>query len=169
MTQTNILERKKQKLESQKHRLKQIESHVKSEERKARTRRLIELGGLVTKADLDQMESNVLLGAFLEIKERLSDVPDTHMTNIKEAWAKKGGVAFNKEQSTKVPVIISFTDKPTSEMRDTLKDLGLKWNPIRKEWEGYVQQQKLQTQSFKNDKNMQIRILDRDEKAGHST
>ncbi|KAB2834637.1 MAG: conjugal transfer protein TraD, partial [Caedimonadaceae bacterium] len=57
MTKSNLLERKKQTLELKKNRLKQLESHVKTMERKTRTRRLIECGGLVAKAGLDDLES----------------------------------------------------------------------------------------------------------------
>lgn len=132
MTKSNLLERKKQALELKKNRLKQLESHVKLMERKSRTRRLIELGGLIAKAGLDDLESNALLGALLEIKERTEDV------KVVKAWAHKGGAAFAKENNDKSPVIVKFESKPDEEIRYKIRELGLKWNAIRQEWQGYV-------------------------------
>ncbi|MGN6670230.1 MAG: conjugal transfer protein TraD [Candidatus Nucleicultricaceae bacterium] len=75
MTKSNLLERKKQSIEAKKNKLKQLESHVKTMERKTRTRRLIELGGLVAKAGLEDLESNTLLGGLLNLKQLVAD-PD---------------------------------------------------------------------------------------------
>jgi len=151
MTQSNILERKKLSLEIKKCKIKQLEASVKTAERKARTRQLIELGGLVSKAGLDSFDTNTLLGALLEVSEKSSD------KKILNAWTHKGGIAFNQEKSQKVAVTISFTEKPTSEIRVALKDLGLKWNPLRKEWEGYAEKEKFE--SLKNQENMKIQFL----------
>lgn len=132
MTKSNLLERKKQVLELKKNRLKQLESHVKLMERKSRTRRLIELGGLVAKAGLDELDSNALLGALLENKERADDIKTV------KAWAHKGGAAFSKDNSDKSPVIVKFESKPNEEVRTKIRELGLKWNALRGEWQGYV-------------------------------
>ena len=61
------------------------------QERKRRTRKLIELGGLVSKAHLDTWNSNTLLGAFLYLKE--SDPTQ------RDAWTHKGGAAFAAEKA----------------------------------------------------------------------
>lgn len=132
MTKSNLLERKKQALELKKNRLKQLESHVKLMERKSRTRKLIELGGLVAKAGLDDLESNVLYGALLEIKEKTDDM------KVVKAWAHKGGAAFARENSDKSPVIVKFETKPDEEIRMKIRELGLKWNALRGEWQGHV-------------------------------
>jgi len=50
MTQTNLIEKRK-KLEQRKNRLKQLEASLNVQDRKNRTRRLIELGGLFLKLD----------------------------------------------------------------------------------------------------------------------
>lgn len=93
MTQSNILERKKLSLEIKKCKIKQLEASVKTAERKARTRHLIELGGLVSKAGLGSCEVNTLLGALLDIKEKLAD------EKLKDVWTHKGGVLFKQEES----------------------------------------------------------------------
>lgn len=62
--------------------------------RKARTRKLIALGGLVAKAKLDDWNANALLGAFLLLKDREADQLQI------EAWIYKGDKAFSKEDSS---------------------------------------------------------------------
>lgn len=70
MTQTSLIEKRK-KLEQRKNRLKQIEATLNVQERKKRTRKLIELGGLVSKAQLDEWNSNALLGGLLFKRKRI--------------------------------------------------------------------------------------------------
>ena len=69
MTTTNLLE-KRRKLEQRKNRLKQLDASLTMQERKQRTRRLIELGGLVSKAKLEDWNANALLGGLLFLKEK---------------------------------------------------------------------------------------------------
>lgn len=52
---------------------------------------LIKLGGLVSKAQLENWNVNALLGGFLSLKEREND------SNQMNAWIHKGGVAFSGE------------------------------------------------------------------------
>lgn len=137
MTKINILERRKKSLEQKKNRLKEIEASLNAQERKKRTRRLIELGGLITKANLEDWDSNVLLGAFLSLKEKETDKKQL------EHWAHKGGAAFSSEKVKKSPVIVKFDSMPPDEVRSSLKGFGLKWNALRKEWEGYAQVEQL--------------------------
>ncbi|MGN6670025.1 MAG: conjugal transfer protein TraD [Candidatus Nucleicultricaceae bacterium] len=102
-------------------------------ERKTRTCRLIELGGLVAKAGLEDLESNALLGGLLHLKQ-LAINP-----KMKEEFAHQGGQAFAKEIQNKSPVIVKFDEKPDEETRTKMRELGLKWNAIRGEWKGYVE------------------------------
>lgn len=92
MTQTNLIEKRK-KLEQRKNRLKQMEATLSIQERKTRTRRLIALGGLVSKANLEDWNANALLGALLFVKERENDSAQVN------EWIHKGGVAFSGEKS----------------------------------------------------------------------
>lgn len=48
------------------------------------------------------------------------------------------GAAFSSEKIQKVPVIVKFETRPTDEVRISLKSLGLKWNALRQEREGYT-------------------------------
>lgn len=106
-------------------------------ERKTRTRRLIELGGLVAKAGLENLESNALLGGLLHLKQLVAD------QKAKEEFSHQGGKSFAKENSGKSPVIVKFDEKPNEETRVKIRELGLKWNALRGEWQGYAEWQKL--------------------------
>ena len=92
MTKTNLIEKRK-KLDQRKNRIKQLEASLNVQERKYRTRRLIELGGLVSKAQLENWNANALLGGLLFLKEKEVD------TGQMNEWIHKGGVAFSGENS----------------------------------------------------------------------
>ena len=93
MTKTNIIEKRK-KLDQRKNRIKQLEASLSVQERKYRTRRLIELGGLVSKAQLENWNANALLGGLLFLKEKEVD------TGQMNEWSHKGGVAFSEAKTT---------------------------------------------------------------------
>ena len=63
MPRTTLAERLT-RLEQQKNRISQVETKLRLDERKARTRRLIEAGGLVDKAGLLDLDANALYGAL---------------------------------------------------------------------------------------------------------
>ena len=137
MITTNLIERRRKRIEQQKNRLKQLETSLNAQERKKRTRKLIEVGGLAAKASIEDWSTNTLLGAFLTLKAQ-----EQNKQQI-DAWTYKGGAAFAKEKVQKVPVIVKFETQPPEEIKISLKSLGLKWNALRKEWEGYAQIEKL--------------------------
>ncbi len=61
----NVIKRRL-KLEQKKTQIITEEARLKIQERKARTRRLIEIGGLVVKAKLDDLPTNSLLVSLLK-------------------------------------------------------------------------------------------------------
>lgn len=66
-------------------------------ERRERTRRLIELGGLVAKAGLvDQLQDDraALLGALLDLADRLEG-PEAEATKL--LWRRRGQRAFARD------------------------------------------------------------------------
>jgi hypothetical protein len=73
------------------------------QERRARTRQLIELGGLVQKAGLVELVDDdraTLLGALLEIAGWLQE--DEHQeeaTNLKVRWRRRGLHAFDADKA----------------------------------------------------------------------
>ena len=123
----------KVRLEQKKNRLIAEETRLKLKERKMRTRHLIEVGGLVTKAGLDHLPTNTLYGALLSIGESL----ETNVA-IKEQWTKIGKTKLEEEQTNKNAVILKFEQEPSNEIRKVIRNHGLKWNKLRQEWYGYV-------------------------------
>lgn len=90
MTKINLLEKRKKMIEQRMNKLKEMEASLNTQLRKKRTRLLIELGGLVSKAQLEDWNANTLLGGLLFLKERESDA------QLLDEWAYKGGRAFNE-------------------------------------------------------------------------
>lgn len=140
------LERQQQKLQQQQARLLSKSQKLKTLERKQRTRRLIELGGLVVKAQLEDLNNNTLLGALLSLKKQMSSD-----TNILNDWTDLGAKAFeeNKQKNAgsmeKIALILTFEAEPPRELKSQLRDLNFKWNPFRKEWYGYGVSSELET------------------------
>ena len=128
----NVVEQKA-RLEQKKNRLIAEETRLKLKERKMRTRHLIEVGGLVTKAGLDYLPTNTLYGALLSIALSL----ETNQA-IKEQWTEIGKTKLDQEQTNKHAVILKFEQEPSSEIRAVIRNHGLKWNKLRTEWYGYV-------------------------------
>ena len=59
--------------EQQKARLAEAEAKLKLDERKQRTRRLVEAGALVEKVGLLELDSNALYGALLSLRDGADD------------------------------------------------------------------------------------------------
>ncbi|WP_323811228.1 conjugal transfer protein TraD [Rickettsia conorii] len=89
----NVIKRRL-KLEQKKAKIITEEARLKIQERKTRTRHLIEMGGLVVKAKLDYLPNNSLLGAFISLKNELVKHPD-----ILDQWTKIGKNAFDHSLS----------------------------------------------------------------------
>jgi Conjugal transfer protein TraD len=118
----------------QKARLAEREMLLKEAERKARTRRLIQAGGLVEKAGLLELEPNALYGAVLSLRDRADNAEQ-----IRE-WAALGGRAFAREaraeDEAKEPVAVSFPAPVARGVASALRAAGLRFNRLREEWEG---------------------------------
>jgi len=129
---TADIEKEKEVLKLKKSRLEAKERLLKLKERKKRTRLLIEIGGLAVKSGIAHLNTNTLMGAFLEIQEKSSDE-----TTVKK-WTQKGAEAFEKDkQENGVPLIVTFEEEPERAIKSKIRGLGLKWNRFRKEWQGY--------------------------------
>jgi hypothetical protein len=113
-------------------------------ERKARTRHLIELGGLVVKTKLDSLPVNTLYGALLSLSQSLEAD-----SNINEIWTNIGKTKFDEEQQLNTPVIIKFEQEPAKEILDAIRAHGLRFNRFRSEWYGNV----INLEQLKNDES----------------
>jgi len=133
MRNYNVKEQQK-KLEQKKNRLAAEETRLKLKERKARTRHLIEHGGLIAKAGLDYLPANALYGALLSLKESFNADNEIIAT-----WVSKGDAAFTQEQQQTIPVILTFKAQPDKELRNQIRTLGMRWNKFRSEWYGSVE------------------------------
>jgi hypothetical protein len=74
------------------------------QERRARTRQLIELGGLVQKAELVELledDRATLLGALLEFATQLQQegYEGKEATSLKARWKRKGMRAFKADKA----------------------------------------------------------------------
>lgn len=134
----NVKEQKL-KLEQKKNRLIAEETRLKLKERKMRTRHLIEVGGLVTKARLDYLPTNTLYGALLSIAASLEN-----NSGIMSEWTKIGKSKLDEEQTNKHAVILKFDQEPSGEIRKSIREHGLKWNKLRLEWYGYCDTKSLE-------------------------
>ena len=81
--------------EQQKAKLAEQEAKLKVAERKARTRRMIEAGGLVEKTGLLDLDANALYGALLSLREAAGSKKQV------EQWAALGGRAFSREANAR--------------------------------------------------------------------
>ena len=77
------------------------------QERRARTRQLIELGGLVQKAGLVELTGDdraTLLGALLELADRLQQQEDERQeetpASLKARWQRRGMRAFEVDEAS---------------------------------------------------------------------
>lgn len=130
MTQTNLIERRKKAFEQRRNRLKQIENSLNTQLRKQRTRRLIELGGLVVKAQLEEWPSNLLLGGLLFLKKEAD-------TDVQADWAYQGRLRFAVDTRHKTQAHVTFPSFPEGELLRDLEILGFTWNAAEHFWDGY--------------------------------
>jgi hypothetical protein len=120
--------------EQNKTRLAEQEARLKDAERKVRTRRLIQAGGLVDKAGLLDMESNALYGALLSLRDGLGDSAQV------ARWAALGGRAFARdarlEDEGKEAIILAFPAPLARDATAALRAAGFRFNKLMQHWEG---------------------------------
>jgi hypothetical protein len=120
--------------EQQKARLAEQEAKLRDAGRKARTRQLIEAGGLVEKVGLLDLDSAALYGALLSLRDSASD-PKTI-----EQWTALGGRSFAREarlrDEGKEPVVLTFPAALPKEATAPLRAAGFRFNKVLQHWEG---------------------------------
>ena len=135
----NDLDKKKEALKLKKSRIEHQERLLKLKERKNRTRLLIEVGGVASKAGIDHLNTNTLLGAFLEIKEKEND------EGVIKQWTKKGAEALDMDkQQNGEPLVVTFAKEPEKSVKVKLRGMGLRWNRFRREWQGFAKKATLE-------------------------
>jgi hypothetical protein len=120
--------------EQHKARLAEQEAKLKDAERKVRTRRLIQAGGLVDKAGLLNLDSNALYGALLSLRDGLGDSEQV------ARWAALGGRAFAREarleDEGKEAIILAFPAALARDATTALRAAGFRFNKLLQHWEG---------------------------------
>lgn len=120
--------------EQQKARLAEQEAKLKADERKARTRQLIQAGGLVDKAGLLELEPNALYGALLSLRERAGDAEQVRQ------WTALGGRAFAREarlvEEGKEAIVLAFPAALGRDATTALRGAGFRFNKLLQHWEG---------------------------------
>ena len=123
--------------EQQKAKLAEQEAKLKDAERKARTRRLIEAGGLMEKVGLLGLEPNALYGALLSLRDGVDDAKKV------EQWTALGGRTFLREQRArdegKEPVVLSFPNALPKDSTVPLRAAGFRFNKVFQHWEGLAE------------------------------
>jgi hypothetical protein len=120
--------------EQQKARLAEQEAKLKADERKARTRQLIQAGGLVDKAGLLALDPNALYGALLSLRERAGDAEQVRQ------WTALGGRAFAREarlaEEGKEAIVLAFPAALGRDATTALRGAGFRFNKLLQHWEG---------------------------------
>ena len=120
--------------EQQKARLAEQEAKLKADERKARTRHLIQAGGLVDKAGLLELEPNAIYGALLSLRE-LAVEPE----QVRQ-WTAIGGRAFAREarlaEEGKEAIVLAFPAAPGRDATTALRGASFRFNKLLQHWEG---------------------------------
>lgn len=120
--------------EQQKARLAEQEAKLKTAERKARTRRLIEVGSLVDKAGLLDLDSSTLYGALLSLRDGAGDKAQLGK------WEALGGRTFAREarlrDEGKEAVVLTFPAPLGKDETAALRAAGFRFSKVLQHWEG---------------------------------
>lgn len=114
--------------EQQKARLAEQEAKLKTAERKARTRRLIEAGGLVKKTGLLDLDANALYGALLSLRDGSSNAKQV------EQWSALGGRTFALEARARdegrEPIVLTSPAAFDKDATARLRAAGFRFNKV---------------------------------------
>ena len=136
---TTQLEEEKKKIEQQKKRVQLKEKLLKQKESQQKSRRISEIIEVAFKTQIHQLDDMVLLGAFLEIADKIHD------EGTLNAWRKAGELHKHEQiEKADIHLAISFNTDPGKELRDQLKQLKFRWNSFRHEFHGYGIQEELE-------------------------
>ena len=120
--------------EQSKARLAEAEAKLKLDERKQRTRRLVEAGALVEKCGLLELDSNALYGALLSLCDGADD--KAHV----EKWTALGGRTFAREARArdegKEAVLLTFAAPLPKDATTALRAAGFRYSKVMQHWEG---------------------------------
>jgi len=115
-------------------RLADAEAKLRLDERKHRTRRLVDAGALAEKAGLLGLDSSALYGALLFLRDRAVDPKQV------QQWTAVGNHALASETKlrdrTREPLLIIFDQPPTKAVAASLRKAGFRFSRVMQHWEG---------------------------------
>jgi hypothetical protein len=118
---------------ARKAKAEQEAARLKTIQRKERTRRLIEIGGLAVKAGIDALPSTALYDRFVRIAAEAKDAKAVAQ------WERAGAQHFQVEADNRVVAVATYADKIEPEVAASLRGIGFRWNRFLKQWEGNVE------------------------------
>lgn len=128
----NDIEEKKKKLAEKKQSIQIKEKLLNEKEKQRRAKQFAEIGKIAYQANIDKIEKETLLGAFLEISKK------NHDKETIAHWKKSACEFLKKQESDETtPMTIIFTTDPSKEVKEKLKEIKFKWNSFRREFYGY--------------------------------
>lgn len=129
--------------EQQKVKLLEQEAKLKDAGRKARTRRLIEAGGLIEKVGLIDLDSNALYGALLTLRDGADDKAQI------EKWSALGGRTFAREarmrDEGKEAIVLNLPAPLVKDTTNTLRQAGFRFSKVLQHWEGLARLDEAET------------------------
>ncbi len=134
---SEVIISEKEKLAQTRARLEKRQKLINEQERKIKFKKMIELGELLVKSELDELDMKVLFGALLEIKESASN------KNSIKRWTEKHEAWLQSNHPQRL--IISFIGEASADGIAALKTRKFRWNAFRQEWYGFGKKEELQT------------------------
>jgi len=129
--------------ELQKARLAAKAAKLKDAERRQRTRRLMEAGGLIEKAGLLDLDINALYGALLSLRDRAGDKSQI------DQWFALGERAFAREarlrDEGKEAIVLTFPAALDRDVTTALRAAGFRFNKVLRHWEGLARPDEAET------------------------
>ena len=120
--------------EQQKARLADTEAKLKLAEKRARTRRLIETGGLIEKVGLSELATDALYGALLSLRSGAGNSKQL------DQWASAGAEAQAEDarelDRDREPIVLTFPNALSRDEALDLKTGGFRFNKVLQHWEG---------------------------------
>ncbi len=129
-----VLEKEKQQIKRQSAELRRRQVQLKLKEQKLRDRHLYEMGRSAKKAGIDALEDEEFLGAMLYLRELIDK--DSSLLKLFREKAQKH---IEQENKGKTAIVLTIGYKDAQSNKAILRKHSLKWNQLRKEWYGYVE------------------------------
>jgi hypothetical protein len=149
---TNKLEERKKRIDDQIEKNLLRKKMLVAQEKRKRASKFSDIGKIAYNANIDQLQDDELLGAFLEIAKNIS--------NAKLVEWKEQANEFKNHRSKLMDQVfcISFLEEPTIEVKKQLKENKFTWNRFRKEYYGKGNQSEI-NEILENSK-VKIEIID---------